>query len=139
MSCEDTVAELNLQIKNFLRLHQEAATPPPSLLTAARWVPTKFHSPNDGLIIKAHESGRYQRSGTLTMISKGDQGKYSVPGFVAETAFALPIAFKLLPFFMTLWVQKDGIEMVVGMPELLGNDGRLEQFVNKLDTIVSGI
>ena len=139
VSCEDTIADLNLQIKNFLRENQEIPTPPPRLLTAARWVPTKFHAPYNASILKVHQSGRYQRSGALTMIGKGEMEKYSAAGFVAETTFAVPIPLKLLPFFMALWVQKDGVEMVIGMPELLGNDGRLEQFVNKLDTIVSSL
>ncbi|MBV1882433.1 MAG: hypothetical protein KUG82_12415 [Pseudomonadales bacterium] len=139
VSHEDTIADLNLQIRNALRLNEEIPTPPRKLLTAARWVPTKYHSPYNASIVKVHESGRYQRSGTLTMIGKGDMEKYTAAGFIAETAFAIPIPLKLLPFFMALWVQKDGVEMVIGMPELLGNDGRLEQFVNKLDTIISGL
>lgn len=132
VSDEASVLDLTRQIKAALKVNQEAARPSAWLLLLAQWLPSRFHGMQDEALLKLHKNGKYLRTGTVSKINKLDMEDFSAGGFNAESLFAVPPASKLQPFFMTLSPVSDGVEMVVGMPDLLANEGRLETFTQKI-------
>ncbi|MBV1882537.1 MAG: hypothetical protein KUG82_12945 [Pseudomonadales bacterium] len=137
VSSDDSPKNIVRKMSASLRSNSEAACPPPYLLALTRWAPTMLLGVKDKTLLKLHETAQYPRSGTLSMVPKGVKSDYCAAGFIGETSFAIPPPLKLLPFFMTLWVHEDEVEMVVGMPELLGNNGRLEQFTKQVRDIAT--
>jgi len=136
VSRQSSVLDVTRQIKASLKINKELARPSPLLVFLARWLPTKFHGMKDKAILQLHDEGKYMRLGTVSKVNRINLDDYSAAGFTAETLFGIPPASKLLPFFISLSPVADGVEMVVGMPELLANEGRLEKFTHKIAAIV---
>ena len=77
-------------------------------------------------------SGRFHSTGSISNLGQLPIESFRGGGFEAQTGFFIPPGTEAKPFFMTLAGCGNGVEMVVSMPKVLANNGRLERFISRI-------
>ena len=57
---------------------------------------------------------------------------YTYAKFKTNTAFAIPISVHTLNFFLTIWENERGIDVALGMPNVLATSGRLDKCMEQI-------
>lgn len=75
---------------------------------------------------------RFMMTGILSNIGYIDLNHFSCENFQAETCFFLPVNVPITPLTMVIVEMNNHTEIVVSMPEVLGNKGRLKALTTYL-------
>jgi len=134
---QDVPETITKKIMSSLNNRLECALPSSLMLSLAPWVPTKLTGLSDKSILSVHKKGQYSRSGTLSNIGLIRRKEFSGGGFNTISAFTIPPLFKLSPYFITAMGDDDGCNVLVCVPNCLGNDGRLEQLTADIKEALS--
>lgn len=78
---------------------------------------------------KDRQRGFYRDSGTISNLGKLPIELLQGGGFEARTCFFVPPEMEIKPFFITLTGCGNAVEMITAMPNVLANNGRLDQFI----------
>lgn len=81
-------------------------------------------------------SNRYPMSGVISNLGKIPLERFTGGGFQAETSFLIPLNAGFIPLFFTLSGGRDVVEIILGMPQVLANSGRIEAL---MEHVVSGL
>jgi hypothetical protein len=88
------------------------------------WIPLRFIDYGLGRRRATYrDANEAHSSGMLTNMGRASLAAFGAPGFRPSAWFFLPIPGS---FFVTVTGDDDGAELVVGMPRLFGDGGRLE-------------
>ena len=134
---QDSVKSVTAKIKTGLDEKQECALPAPILLKLAPWLPSRLAGLSDKNIQAIHRRGRYVRSGTLSNMGIINRAEVSGGGFNTRSGFGVPIQFKLTPYFITFMGDEDGCNIMISVPNCLGDNGRLDQFTADIEQILT--
>ena len=83
-------------------------------------------------IRQKHASGLYHNSGIISNLGKLEMDKFSGGGFKARSWFAVPPCQEIVPFFMVLAGSLEFANLMVGMPRVLADNGRLDGFIKNI-------
>lgn len=78
---------------------------------------------------KNRQRGFYKDSGTISNLGKLPIELLQGGGFEARTCFFVPPEMEIKPFFITLSGCGNAVEMITAIPNVLANNGRLDQFI----------
>jgi hypothetical protein len=85
---------------------------------------------------RMRSSGRYPISGIISNVGKIPLEKYTGGGFHADTSFFIPPNLDIIPAFIGLFGTGDSIGIIINMPKVLADSGRIEAL---MEHVVSGL
>lgn len=84
------------------------------------------------IIRKRHEQGTYSLSGVLSNLGREDLAMYEGGGFRATGFWAIPPRNEYHPLFLVMAGYGDNLELILSMPTVLADGGRLDEILERL-------
>ena len=134
----DTHREIDVRKKilTILKQKRELRYGSPALLNLFRWVPTGLisHMTNKNCY-DTPKLSRKRVSGIVSSLSGMDN--YYCDAFRASSVFAIPIPVHTVNFFLSVWECEDGIDVALGMPNVMATHGRLDKCFQQVVTALA--
>ncbi len=129
--------DLKLSIMAAFRARLPLQRIPKWLCFIAGFIPENWLAIKEPTMLKTHLSGKYYRTGTISVLSKEiDLKMLSGGGFECHSLFGIPGPYRILSCFIGVMQMPDHIELMIGMPELLTANHRLEKFTDAIATVL---
>ena len=129
---EDTELDIRKFILTAVKNKLDLRIGPPIAHTLMHLFPIILHNLVGTLSSKnVAPSIRKSLSGTLSSMGSLDHS-YTYAKFKTNTAFAIPISVHTLNFFLTIWENERGIDVALGMPNVLATSGRLDKCMEQI-------
>lgn len=84
------------------------------------------------IIRKRHAQGIYSLSGVLSNLGREDLALYEGGGFKATCFWAIPPRNEYHPLFLVMAGYGDNLELMLSMPKVLADGGRLDEILERL-------
>lgn len=80
----------------------------------------------------SHLRGTYRCTGLISNLGNTPIGAYQGGGFISRSICTLPVCLDSLPFSMAMTGSGNELNLVLSMPNVLANGGRLEELLHRI-------
>lgn len=134
LSPGDSLDVIGEKVKAGVANKMDMARFPSNLkLSIAEWLPVSLFKLTPEVIKRGHaNNGLYRYTGTVSNVGRLNEAALHGGGFVAKRIWAVPVRYYLLPAFIALFGSSEGLDITLGGPKVLLNDGRAEKLMEAI-------